>query len=102
MSQTRAIKISYALNPPANTPSANLSTSKTHDFPISSTNPSNLNEYYAALRESLANAKDAVGNELTGWRDAVGKGELSKEPKPPKKGVDLDDEEDEEDEDEEA
>ena len=100
MSQSRSIKIAYELHPPADTQSSNLTASKTHDFTISSTNTSNLNEYYAALRDSLAKSKQVVGDELTEWRDAVGKLELSKELKPLKKGAELEEEDEEEDEEE--
>ncbi|TCD67908.1 hypothetical protein EIP91_011842 [Steccherinum ochraceum] len=99
MASTRTITISYELHSPPETPSNSLSTSKTHSFPIASSNTSDLPGYYAALRETLASAKDTVGDELTRWRDATGKAELSKEPKPPKK---EEEEEEENGDDEEA
>ncbi|KAH8094659.1 hypothetical protein BXZ70DRAFT_352168 [Cristinia sonorae] len=102
MTQTRSIKISYDLQPPEEASvGTNLSTFKSYAFPVPATNTSDLKEYYTALRESLAAAKNQVGDDLTEWRDAVGKLELSKESKPPKKGVELDDDEEEEEEEEE-
>ncbi|THH30636.1 hypothetical protein EUX98_g3568 [Antrodiella citrinella] len=95
MSQARNITISYELHPPADTPSTNLSASTSHQFPVSS-NQLDLGEHYETLRGSLAQAKDVVGNELTEWKDVVGKLELSKEPKPPKKYAELYDEENDE------
>lgn len=52
--------------------------------------------YYAAMRSSLNKARNEVGDELTAWRDRVGKAELTKEPK--KGGGDEDEEEEAEEE----
>jgi len=95
---SRSITISYNLHPPKDTPAPadNLSTSKSLEFPV--TTKESLPKYYEALRASIAQAKDAVGEDLTAWRDAVGNRELKKEPKPAAAAVDEEDEEDEDEE----
>ncbi|KAF5385130.1 hypothetical protein D9615_000973 [Tricholomella constricta] len=91
------IKITYELNPPPQTvkDADNLSTSKTQTFPVNANPADGQEKYYSALQKAIAGAKDQLGNELTVWRDAVGKAELSKEtPKTLK--YDAGEEEDEE------
>ncbi|KAG6848282.1 hypothetical protein H0H93_001581 [Arthromyces matolae] len=75
------ITISYELNPPAQVlKDANgLSTTKTQEHVVEANPSVGLEAYYNALRVSIAKAKDQLGNELTVWRDTVGKAELSKE-----------------------
>ncbi|KAG6919069.1 hypothetical protein DXG01_009322 [Tephrocybe rancida] len=94
------ITISYELHPPAQTvnDAQGLSTSKTlvHKVELSPES-AGLEAYYGALRAAIATAKDQLGNELTAWRDAVGKAELSKEtPKTLKYDADEEEEEEEE------
>ncbi|KAG6843999.1 hypothetical protein H0H87_010890 [Tephrocybe sp. NHM501043] len=57
------ITISYELNPPVQTVK----------------DAQGLNTSNKIAHEAIAGAKDQLGNELTAWRDAVGKAELSKE-----------------------
>ncbi|KAF8079265.1 hypothetical protein FPV67DRAFT_1403550 [Lyophyllum atratum] len=76
------ITISYDLNPPAQSikDAANLSSSTTQTFPVNANLATDGQEkYYSALQAAIAGARDQLGNELTAWRDAVGKAELSKE-----------------------
>ncbi|GLB43687.1 hypothetical protein LshimejAT787_1401990 [Lyophyllum shimeji] len=76
-----SITISYELNPPAQREKdvGTLSTAKTQSFAVKASPADGLEKYYAALHEAIAGAKEQLGNELTAWRDAVGKAELSKE-----------------------
>jgi len=91
----RAITVEYTLNPPAASSGQNydLPVSKKHSFELGESQ--NAAGHYKLLRESIARARDEVGEELTAWRDAVGKAELSKETKKATKNdEDEDDEED--------
>ncbi|KAJ7293456.1 hypothetical protein C8J57DRAFT_27138 [Mycena rebaudengoi] len=88
----RAISVEYALNPPASSAQASeLPTSKKHAFALPAGSGSG---YYTTLRAAIEQARNEVGQELTAWRDAVGKAELSKEAK--KTRTDDDEEEEEE------
>ncbi|KAF9550591.1 hypothetical protein CPC08DRAFT_715262 [Agrocybe pediades] len=93
-----SIKISYDLKPPASVGSGDLPKQKTQEFAISPASGSN-EDFYAAMRSSLEAARNQVGDELTAWRDVMGKSELNKEPK---KVVSEDDEEEEMEEEEQA
>jgi len=73
-----SISISYQLNPPPGVPVGSLPTSKTQKFPVNSS-PEDYAKFYRALHGAIEEAKDQLGNELTTWRDVVGKAELSKE-----------------------
>ena len=99
MSTGQGITVSISLKPPAGTHTpANLSTTSSHTFPLSIAPEAQGHAgYYAALRAALADARTKTGDELTQWRDAVGKSELGKETK---KAVTDDDDEEEEEEDE--
>jgi hypothetical protein len=93
----RAISVEYALNPPASSAQASeLPTSKKHAFALPAGSGSGSG-YYTTLRAAIEQARNEVGQELTAWRDAVGKAELSKEAK--KTRTDDDEEEEEEEED---
>jgi hypothetical protein len=92
---SRDISVSYDLNPPADMPSPSLDKSRTLAFPVEQN--ADLKAYYAGVREAIEKAKNAVGEELTVWRDAVGTREQVKESKTPKKDEDEEDEEGEED-----
>jgi hypothetical protein len=99
---TASIKIIYDLKPPGTVAHGDLAASKAHEFPVEvASNESNASgtAFYTALRRSLEAARNQVGDELTAWRDVVGKAELSKELK---KVGDGDEEEEEEDEEEEV
>ena len=96
------IKIQYSLNLPEGVNTEDKPTSKTHQFKID-TNPSSNGDtsskeakkscYYEALRKALEEARNQIGDELTAWRDCVGKKELNKEPR---KGNGEEEEEEEE------
>jgi septal ring factor EnvC (AmiA/AmiB activator) len=73
-----SIAISYQLHPPAVAQAGHLPASKTQTFPVNSSSDDRT-KYYGALHNAIEEAKDQLGNELTAWRDAVGKAELSKE-----------------------
>jgi hypothetical protein len=89
-----SLKITYDLKPPADVEPTGLTKSITHNFTVQSFPEDGQKKYYNALQESITKAKEQIGNELTAWRDAVGKAELTKEPKQVKE------EEEEEEEDE--
>ena len=96
---TSAITITYELNPPAGVDTKGKDTSSTLTFPVSGgTTP---REFYGGLRAALEQARTQVGDELTEWRDLVGKAELGKEPKGKAKNGDVEGDEDD-DESEEA
>ena len=94
-----AIKIQYSLNLPEGINTEDKPTSKTHQLKIDTAiinNPSSNGDstketkksyYYDALRNALEEARNKIGDELTVWRDCVGK-------KEPRKG-NGDEEEDE-------
>ncbi|VDB84262.1 unnamed protein product [Peniophora sp. CBMAI 1063] len=98
MSSTQEINISISLKPPADTTApANLSATSSHAFPLSiAPDAQGHAAYYAALRAALADARAKTGDELTQWRDVVGKSELGKEPKKTVTDEDEGDEEEEE------
>ncbi|KAJ7125704.1 hypothetical protein C8R43DRAFT_898316 [Mycena crocata] len=91
---SRFITVEYTLNPPASSgQSCELPTSKKHEFELVA--QPGKSDHYTTLRASIAQARQVVGEELTAWRDAVGKAELSKETKK----ANRDDEEDDDEED---
>ncbi|CAL1694807.1 unnamed protein product [Somion occarium] len=90
---SRSVVVSYELHPPSDVVPSGLSTSKTHKFPLA--DGSSIPQYYDALRQSITQAKDTVGEELTTWRDAVGGREADKEPKTLKEDDEEENEEDE-------
>ena len=96
------IKIQYTLNLPEGVNTENKPTSKVHQFKIDNTPSSKDSDtqeakksYYDALQNALEEARNQIGDELTAWRDCVGKKELNKEPR---KGNGVDEEEEEEEE----
>ena len=88
---TSAITISYELNPPNNVDVSGLEAKKTHTVPVEQ---GDQKTFYRNLQAAISEAKTLVGEDLTVWRDRVGKAELTKEPPP--KGEDEEEEEDEE------
>jgi hypothetical protein len=92
---SRSITISYDLRPPPNTPAPNLTPTKSQEFPVKNVTEGQRS-YYESLRGSIGEAKTVLGKELTAWRDAVGKGEHSKESKKAKEDGDDEADEDEE------
>jgi hypothetical protein len=76
-----SVKITYTLNPPTTVESTSeLPKQKSHEFTVTPSSGGTA-AYYAAMRSSLNKARNEVGNEMTAWRDRVGKAELNKEPK---------------------
>ena len=73
-----SITVNYVLNPPADIQAGNLLTSSTQSFPVKCSSEDRT-KYYGALHNAIAEAKCQLGNELTAWKDVVGKAELSKE-----------------------
>ena len=91
-----SISITYQLNPPLDTPPPQaLSTSQTLHYRVSDTPAASNKAYYEKLRAEVLQAKSTLGQQLTAWRDAVGKREDNKEAKIPKKSEGADDDEDE-------
>ncbi|KAJ3522373.1 hypothetical protein NMY22_g11923 [Coprinellus aureogranulatus] len=95
MSTTSAITISYEIKPPSGVDTTGLETSKMYAIAVNKGVSEGQKEYYTSLRESIAQAKAVVGEDLTLWRDRVGKAELTKEP-PAKADDEEEDEEEEE------
>jgi hypothetical protein len=91
---SRSITISYDLRPPPNTPAPNLTPTKSQEFPVKNV-AEGQKSYYESLRGSIGEAKTVLGEELTAWRDAVGKEEHSKESKKAREDGDDEAEEDE-------
>ncbi|KAF9007902.1 hypothetical protein BDQ17DRAFT_1350220 [Cyathus striatus] len=91
-----AISITYNLNPPAGPTPEGLSTASTLSFPVK-IEKEGQKAYYSALHDAINEAKDKIGDDLTKWRDAVGKAEVTKEPKG-KTGDEADEEDEEVDE----
>ncbi|KIJ53747.1 hypothetical protein M422DRAFT_25546 [Sphaerobolus stellatus SS14] len=75
-----SLSITYVLQPPSSTtPPHGLSSTTTREFPVKpSTNLEAFKAYYAALRDTVEEAKETLGKELTAWRDAVGDAEKDK------------------------
>lgn len=94
------LTISYDLKLPEGTPPTPLAPSKSLDFSIEK--QGDLKQYYTGVRAAIEHAKNAIGEELTVWRDAVGIREATMEAKAPKKDDDEDEDEEEEEEEEEA
>lgn len=89
------IKITYHLKPPTNVDGGDNATTKIHAFEIEPA-ASGSTAFYTALRTSLEQARNEVGDEMTAWRDIVGKAELVKEPKKVAEDEDEDEEANEE------
>ena len=70
------LKVDYTLSIP-NVDAGDLSASKAHEFPVKGDKDSHKN-YYDGLRAALATARNIVGDELTKWKELVGKDEESK------------------------
>ncbi|KAF8893724.1 hypothetical protein CPB84DRAFT_1848621 [Gymnopilus junonius] len=105
LSSSKKIKITYDLKPPNGVEAGDKPTTRSFEFEVS-TPTVNSNEkeavdvkaYCAALRKTLEVARNDVGDELTAWRDLVGKAELIKEPKKGSGGEEDEDEIDDEEE----
>ncbi|KAJ3902534.1 hypothetical protein F5879DRAFT_238150, partial [Lentinula edodes] len=87
-----AITITYTVHPPIESVSPDeLPTSRTIEVPINASQDGG-NSYYSVLHEALEKAINEIGADLTIWRDAVGKLEMSKEAKKNDVGEEEEDE----------
>ncbi|KAF8633572.1 hypothetical protein AX15_001369 [Amanita polypyramis BW_CC] len=70
------LKVNYSLcvSPPPDADTSGLNTSRAHELQVKGDKDSYKN-YYDGLREALAKARNAVGDELTKWKELVGKDE---------------------------
>ncbi|KAF7436113.1 hypothetical protein PC9H_002939 [Pleurotus ostreatus] len=89
---SKAVTITYVLHPPEGTDTPTLSRTKVMTFDIESNTDRTYAGYYDGLRTAVEDARTAIGDDLTAWRDAIGAAEGSKEAK--KILADEDDEED--------
>ncbi|KAH9854329.1 hypothetical protein C2E23DRAFT_818225 [Lenzites betulinus] len=90
-----AVSVTYRLNPPPEVSvPAGLSSVKTHDFSITGAPSGSTDQkaYYEGLRAAVLQAKSILGEELTAWRDTVGKREENKEARIPQREEDDEDE----------
>ncbi|EIN14295.1 hypothetical protein PUNSTDRAFT_140620 [Punctularia strigosozonata HHB-11173 SS5] len=87
-----AITISYVLHPPTDSKSlpadsgrseqssdypSGLTASRAYSFPVViAASSNNTTAYYSSLRQTLLEAKNIAGKELTEWKDVVGNREL--------------------------
>jgi len=79
---SKSIVVSFNLNPPAGVDCGSLERNKEIKIPVSADPASSgVKEYYTSLRVAIEDARQLLGDDLTAWRDAVGKKELSKETK---------------------
>ncbi|KAF9492188.1 hypothetical protein BDN71DRAFT_1451857 [Pleurotus eryngii] len=76
-----AVTITYVLNPPEGTGTPALSRTKEMTFDIESSTDRTYAAYYDSLRTTVEDARTAIGDDLTAWRDAIGAAEGSKETK---------------------
>ena len=97
---SRNLTISYELHPPKQTDPEHMARTKTLSFPVPSVEAGDVRTFYEALRAAISLGKDAVGDDLTAWRDAVGNLEQSKEPSKSKTADDEEEEGEDEEEDE--
>ncbi|TBU37485.1 hypothetical protein BD309DRAFT_973980 [Dichomitus squalens] len=89
------LSITYDLNPPSDTTApAGLTPKTTLQYPVSE-NADSQKAYYEGLRAAVLQAKSSLGEQLTAWRDVVGKREDQKEATIPKKNEDEDEEQEE-------
>ena len=88
------LTITYKLNPPSDTPAPpSLSPSQTLQYRIPEASGAGHKAYYEKLRAEVLQAKSALGEELTAWRDVVGKREENKEATVVKKSEEEEEEE---------
>ena len=74
------LKVDYTLSVsvPPNVDASELSASKAHEFQVHGDKDSHK-DYYDGLRAALATARNTVGDELTEWKELVGKDEECKQ-----------------------
>ncbi|KAI0756214.1 hypothetical protein C8Q80DRAFT_15556 [Daedaleopsis nitida] len=93
---SHTLSIAYSLNPPADTLSEQLDANKTQQTSLPDPVAIGQKAYYEELRKAVLQTKVDLGEQLTAWRDAVGKREDNKEPRLSKKGEEEEEEEEEE------
>ncbi|KAJ3878794.1 hypothetical protein F5051DRAFT_221307 [Lentinula edodes] len=87
-----AITITYTVHPPIESVSPDeLPNSRTIEVPVNASQDGG-NSYYSVLHGALEKARNEIGADLTIWRDAVGKLEVSKEAKKNDVGEEEEDE----------
>jgi hypothetical protein len=94
-----SVRISYSLNPPAGVSAPGLDSSGQHKLLVSTPFSHDADAqaaYYTALRSTIAEARAKLGDDLTAWRDAVGKKEVEKEKAQQIKAAEENEEEEEE------
>lgn len=74
-----SVKITYNLKPPVGVDINGLEKSKTYELSVLVSPENGPKSYYTALQESITKTKEQIGNDLTAWRDAVGKTESKNE-----------------------
>ena len=77
---SRTVIIEYQVSPPQGVDAPDLATKKTLKYEVHGSPDNGAKDYYKNLKEAVRVARDEVGEDLTAWRDAVGKAELRKEP----------------------
>ncbi|THV03015.1 hypothetical protein K435DRAFT_775184 [Dendrothele bispora CBS 962.96] len=93
---SKSITITYSLKPPSETKAVDGAVpSKTIEVPVSP-QTENYEVYYGKLHDAIEDARNKIGEDLTVWRDAVGKGELGKETKKTLNETEEEEEEEEE------
>ena len=70
-----SVKITYDLKPPVGVDINGLEKSKTYELSVLVFPENGPKSYYTALQESITKTKEQIGNDLTTWRDTVGKAE---------------------------
>ncbi|KAJ3892565.1 hypothetical protein GG344DRAFT_45100 [Lentinula edodes] len=86
------ITITYTVHPPLESVSHDeLPTSRTIEVPVNASQDG-VNSHYSVLHGALEKARNEIGADLTIWRDAVGKLEMSKEAKKNDVGEEEEDE----------
>ena len=76
---SRTLTVSYELNLPDGMPPTPLAPSKNLHFSVEK--HEDLKQYYTGVRAAVEYAKNAIGEELTVCRDAVGNREATMEAK---------------------
>ena len=74
-----SVKITYDLKPSVGVDINGLEKSKTYELSVLASPENGPKSYYTALQESITKTKEQIGNDLTAWRDTVGKTESKNE-----------------------
>ena len=79
LSVMSSVKITYDLKPSVGVDINGLEKSKTYELSVLASPENGPKSYYTALQESITKTKEQIGNDLTAWRDTVGKTESKNE-----------------------